>query len=167
MIKSALITWSSGSRFSGETGSGHRVTMDSEEGGSAPRPSELPLVGLGGCTAMDVVDILRKKRQDVATYEVLVEAQQRETHPKIFTTILVEHRLSGNPLEPAAVARAIELSATKYCTVTALLATGVARIEHRYIVRNMTGEHRGEVVVTGPDGLNVSNVGRPTEAPAT
>ena len=159
MIKTALVTWGGGSSFTGEAGSGHRVAMDNEEGGTAVRPSELPLVGLGGCTAMDVADILRKKRQDVATYEVFVEAQQRESHPKVFTDIVVEHRVSGNPLDPAAVARAIELSATRYCSVTAMIATGVARIAHRYVVRNINGEYRAEVVVTGPDGANVSNVG--------
>ena len=167
MIKTALVTWGGGSSFTGEAGSGHRVAMDNEEGGTAVRPSELPLVGLGGCTAMDVVDILRKKRQDVATYEVSVEAQQRESHPKVFTEIVVEHRVSGNPLDPAAVARAIELSATRYCSVTAVIATGVARITHRYVVRNIDGEHRGEVVITGPDGANVSNVGGSPVRPGT
>jgi len=162
MMKSALIRWSGASRFTAETGSGHRVDLDSEEGGSAVRPSELPLVGLGGCTAMDVADILRKKRQDVATYEVSVVGEQRDAHPKAYTAIVVEHRVSGNPLDPAAVARAIELSATKYCSVTAMLATGIARIEHRYVVRNLDGEHRGEVMVTGPGGVNVASL-QPSE----
>jgi putative redox protein len=158
MIKTALIRWNGASRFTGETSSGYQIAMDSDRGGTAARPTELPLVGLGGCTGMDVVDILRKKRQEVETYEVLVEAQQREEHPKIFTTVVVEHRLAGNGLDPAAVARAIELSATKYCTVSAIMAAGLARIEHRYVVRNLYGEHRGQVVVTGPGGANISNV---------
>jgi len=80
---------------------------------------------------------------------------------------VVEHRVSGNPLDPAAVARAIELSATRYCSVTAVIATGVARITHRYVVRNIDGEHRGEVVITGPDGANVSNVGGSPVRPGT
>jgi putative redox protein len=158
MRKTAFARWMGDLRFSGLTGSGHEIEMDSEEGDAGARPSELPLLGLAGCTAMDVVEILRKKRQVVTGYAVAVDAHQRESHPKVFTDIVVEHRLEGASLDPAAVHRAIELSATRYCTVTGVMATGVARIAHRYFVKDGTGEHRGEVVVTGPHGLNVANL---------
>jgi len=156
--KTALVRWDGEMHLLAEAGSGCRLEMD--DGGGRPgfSPSELLVVGLAGCTALDVVSILAKKRQKVATYEVAVVGERREAHPKVFTDMTVEHRVDGDPLDPEAVRRAIELSATKYCTVTAALATGVARIAHRYVVRNAEGEHRGEVVVTGPRGANVTGL---------
>ncbi len=160
MTKHATVRWDSGMHLLAESGSGDRLEMDDETGGHGFRPSELLMVSLGGCTAMDVVSILRKKQQAVTSYEIDVTGEQRASHPKAYTDVVVEHRLEGDPLDPAAVARAIELSATKYCTVTAVMATGVARIVHRYVVRNGDGEHRAEVVVTGPHGVNVSSLDR-------
>jgi putative redox protein len=166
MRKTALARWDGDLRFVGLTGSGHEITMDAEEGDAGARPSELPLVGLAGCTAIDVVEILRKKRQVVTRYVVAVDADQREAHPKVFGDIVVEHRLEGESLDLTAVHRAIELSATRYCTVTAVIATGVARIIHRYFVKDDAGEHRGEVIVTGPGGANVANLPAMDQLPA-
>ena len=160
MTKHATVRWDAGMHLVAEAGSGDRLEMDDEAGGHGFRPSELLMVSLGGCTAMDVVSILRKKQQAVTSYEIDVTGEQRTSHPKAYTDVVVEHRLEGDPLDPAAVARAIELSATKYCTVTAVMATGIARIVHRYVVRNGDGEHRAEVVVTGPHGANVSSPDR-------
>ncbi len=158
MTKRATITWDAGMHFLGEASTGDRLEMDDEAGGRGFRPAELVMVSLGGCTAMDVISILKKKQQTVTSYEVEVVGEQRGSHPKAYTDVVIEHRVEGGPLDPEAVRRAIELSATKYCTVTAVMATGVARIVHRYVVRNPDGEHRADVLVTGPQGVNVAGL---------
>lgn len=141
-----------GLRLVAETGSGHRLVMDTAEGDAGPRPAELLMVAQAGCTAMDVVSILRKKRQRFTRYEVRVAGEQRdEPHPHVFEEVRVIHVVEGD-VDVEAVRRAIELSATRYCTVTGNLASGVAEIHHAYIVRDGAGEeHYGEVVVTGPN----------------
>ena len=134
-----------------ETGSGHRLVMDTAEGDGGPRPAELLMVAQAGCTAMDVVSILRKKRQPFTRYEVRVTAEQRDDPPPhVFERLRIVHLVEGD-VEIEAVRRAIELSATKHCTVTANLASGVAEIHHAFVVRDAAGEeHYGTVVVTGP-----------------
>ena len=126
--------------------------MDSAEGDTGPRPAELLVVAQAGCTAMDVVSILRKKRQAFTRYEVRVAAEQRdEPPPHVFERMRIVHVIDG-PVEIEAVRRAIELSATRYCAVTGNLASGVTEIRHAYLVHSPDGEeHYGEVVVTGPD----------------
>jgi len=141
-----------GLRFAATTGSGHRLVMDDSAGDGGPRPAELLVVAQAGCTAMDVISILRKKRQAVTGYEVRVEGEQRaDEHPHLFEQMTITHVVEGD-VEVDAVRRAIELSATKYCTVTANLASGAVEIHHGYVVRDTVGhEHAGEVVVTGPN----------------
>jgi putative redox protein len=95
---------------------------------------ELLLVGLAGCAAMDVLAILRKKRQDVTDYEVRVHGVRAEEHPMVFTTIDVEHIVTGHDIEPAAVARAIELSETRYCGAGAMLGR-TAAMRHTYRIQ--------------------------------
>jgi putative redox protein len=140
-----------GLRFIASTGSGHTIVMDSTQGNSGPRPAELVLVAQAGCTAMDVASILRKKRQPFTGYEVRVVADRREDPaPRVFEVIRVIHVVEGE-VDPDAIHRAVELSATKYCTVTGNLASGVAEIHHAYLIRSPDGDERyQEVVVTGP-----------------
>ena len=140
-----------GLRLVATTGSGHELVMDDATGDCGPRPSELVVVAQAGCTAMDVVSILRKKRQPFTRYEIRVTAEQRdEPDPHVFERFRVVHVIDG-AVDIGAVRRAIELSATRYCTVTANLASGAAEIRHAYVVRDAAGEeHYGEVVVTGP-----------------
>jgi putative redox protein len=140
-----------GLRMVALTGSGHTIVMDNGVGDSGPRPAELLLVAQAGCTAMDVISILRKKRQAVTHYEVRVVGEQRDDPPPhIYERLRIVHVVEGD-VEVEAVRRAILLSATKYCTVTGNLASGVALIHHAYLVRDAAGqEHYGEVVVTGP-----------------
>jgi putative redox protein len=141
-----------GLRLVATTGSGHEIVMDAAEGDTGARPAELLMVAQAGCTAMDVASILRKKRQRFSRYEVRVAGDQRdESHPHVYERVRIIHTVEGD-VEVEAVRRAIELSATKYCTVTANLASGVAEIHHAYVVRDAAGEeHYGEVVITGPD----------------
>jgi len=112
-------------------GSGGEITMDSGPGARGASPVEAVLAALGGCTAMDVIGILRKQRQQVLGYEVVVEGERRAEHPRTFTKIEVLHRVTGRDLNPAAIAEAIRLSDTKYCSVHAMLAAG-AEIASRF-----------------------------------
>lgn len=146
-------------RLVARTGSGHAIVMDTAEGGTGPRPCELLLVAQAGCTAMDVVSILRKKRQAFTGYEVRVAGEQRaDPPPHVFERIRIVHVVDG-PVDPEAVRRAIELSATKYCTVTGNLATGLAEIQHAYVLRRPDGDERYALVtVTGPFATDPDDV---------
>ena len=134
------------------------IAMDADppEGrDSAAGPKETVLAALAGCTAADVSSILRKKRQAAATYEIEVTAESAEEHPKVFTAITVEHRVSGE-VEPEALRRSIELSATKYCPVNAMLSASIT-VEHRYRLTAADGTvSEALVAVTGPSGPRVA-----------
>ena len=107
-----------GLRFVARTGSGHDVVIDNVAGDTGPRPTELVLAAIAGCTAMDVVEIMAKKRQVVDRYTVEVTGIQREKTPNVYTDITVVHVVEG-AVETEAVRRSIELSATRYCTALA------------------------------------------------
>jgi len=116
-----------GRQFVAQSETGHRFIMDDAEGHTGPKPIEFALLALGGCTAFDVINILRKMRQNVTGYEVEVRAEQRKEPPNYFTRVEIKHRLRGQ-IEPQAVKKAIELSETKYCSVGAMISK-TARIE--------------------------------------
>ena len=126
-----------GMTFRARSGSGHAITLDAapEVGGGdhGARPMELLLLGLGGCTAMDVISILRKMGQDVTGYSVRVRGERVTTHPQVFRRISVEHVVTGRDVSPHAVHRAVELSATRYCSAAAMLRE-VAEIAEGYRV---------------------------------
>ncbi|MFC2075935.1 OsmC family protein [candidate division KSB1 bacterium] len=111
--------------FVGKAGSGHQVVMDAKEevggGDGAPRPLELVLIGLGGCTGMDVSSILKKMRIDYDRFEIAASAERAEEHPKTFTKIHMTYRFKGNDLDESKLKRAIELSQDRYCSVSAML----------------------------------------------
>ncbi|HEX2882984.1 MAG TPA: OsmC family protein [Candidatus Limnocylindria bacterium] len=153
-IKTASVTLEGdGLRFIGQSGSGHQVILDNAEGDTGVRPAELIPLALAGCTSMDVISILRKKRQEVTRYAVEATGVQRDEHPAAFTRIDVVHVIDGPDLDLEAVRRSIELSATKYCSVGATLMTGITEIHHGYRVTDASGmEHSAEVVVLGPEG---------------
>lgn len=145
------------SRVEARTSGGHPISMDADppEGdGVMPGPKETVLAALAGCTSMDVASILRKKRQVVDAYEIAVDGDSATEHPRVFTTIRIEHRVSGE-VGVEALRRSIELSATRYCPVNAMLSA-VATIEHRYRLTDAGGmEHEALVAVTGPTGNRV------------
>jgi putative redox protein len=150
-VKTSSITLEGDMRLVGRVGSGHTIVMDNGTGDTGARPSELIPLALAGCTAMDVISILRKKRQEVTRYEVLSDGTQMDDHPNAFTRIDVTHVVEGPHLDVEAVRRAIELSATKYCSVGATLASGQLEIHHSYVVRSGSGaEVSAEVIVLGP-----------------
>jgi len=131
----ATIKWVDGAMFVGESGSGHAVVIDGppDAGGRnlGPRPMELLLTGMGACTAFDVVDILKKGRHAIADCRVELEAERAEEAPKVFTRIHIHFVVSGPGLKPAAVERAVKLSAEKYCSATIMLRQSVA-ISHDF-----------------------------------
>jgi putative redox protein len=133
---------------------GHQVVMDGsppDGDGAGMSPRGVLLSALAGCAAMDVTSILAKKRQRIERYEIAVAGDEAAEHPQRFTAIRVEHRLHGDA-DPEAIRRSIELSATRYCAVSALLSRGV-EIEHRYRLTRPDGtEAAALVAVTGPDG---------------
>jgi putative redox protein len=155
----------SGLRFIARTGSGHEIVLDDSGGNAGPRPVEMLLVGQAGCTGMDVMSILQKKRQVVTSYEVSVSAEQRDSQPAIYTRADVVHIVEGPAVDEAAVRRAIELSATKYCSVAAMLSAGTVEIHHRYRIVGPDGAApiEGEVMVSGP-GADPDSLARPQPA---
>ena len=135
MTKEIYVKQLKGNTFSAKSGSGHWITVDTkaEVGGhdGAVTPKELILIGLAGCTSMDVIPILKKKRSPVAGYECNVKGVEREENPKIFTEIHIEYVFYGDGIKKEDVERAIELSTTKYCSVSAQLSASAA-ITHSY-----------------------------------
>ena len=131
----AKITWLNGRAFVAESGSGHAVVIDGapESGGRniGFRPMEMMLMGLGGCTAFDVVMILEKSREKVTACEVSLEAERAEEDPKVFTKVKMIYHLKGENLKPAAVERAIKLSSEKYCSASKMFEK-TAIIEHEW-----------------------------------
>ncbi len=135
----ARIKWIEQASFVAESGSGHAVVIDGapEHGGRnlGVRPMEAVLMGVGACTAFDVVSILKKSRQRVTDCVVELEADRADQPPKVFTRIRMVYRVSGTDLDPSRVERAVTLSAEKYCSATAMLRDRVD-IHHEVIVED-------------------------------
>ena len=133
----AKVTWLDGRAFVGESGSGHAVVMDGspESGGRniGVRPMEMLLLGLGGCTALDVVMILEKGREKGTSCEIERDGERAAEEPKVFTHVKMIYRLKGKNLKPGAVERAIRLSEEKYCSATAMFRH-TAKIESVWTV---------------------------------
>lgn len=151
--RSATLVHEGGNRFVATTGSRRTIIYGDQVPRGELSPVETVCVSLAACSAMDVVAIAAKKRQQITHYEVLVSASQRDEYPQIITWAEVIHVVEGPVVDEAAIRRSIELSATKYCPVNAMLSAGATEVHHGYRVRN-TGatpfEAAGEVVVTGP-----------------
>lgn len=132
----AVVKWVDNAMFVGESGSGHAVVMDGPEdhGGRnlGIRPMEMLLIGMGGCASFDVVNILRKARQDVRGCRAELEAERAGDVPAVFTRISIQFVVQGVDLKEAQVRRAVELSAEKYCSASIMLARGGVEIHHSY-----------------------------------
>ena len=133
-LESASVTLVDGLHFVGEVGD-VRIDLDAEESvggmGAGPQPHRLLLLAMAGCTAMDVLSILRKKRQQVDGLSVEVQGSRANQHPRVYTRFEVLYRVRGTHIDPQAVARAIELSTTRYCPVIGMLGK-VAEVVTRY-----------------------------------
>ena len=138
----ARVKWVEKATFVGESGSGHSVVMDGppDSGGRdlGIRPMEMMLLGMGGCTAFDIVMILKKARQEIADCVVALEARRADTEPRVFTHIHVHFVVTGSQLSDKQVARAVELSAEKYCSASIMLGKSV-EITHDYEIVNAAG----------------------------
>ncbi|RME07006.1 MAG: OsmC family peroxiredoxin [Anaerolineae bacterium] len=133
----AKVTWHGRMTFTGTADSGFEVPLGTSPavGGDNDgfRPMELMAISLAGCTAMDVISILRKKRQEVTAYEVRVHAEQAEEHPRVFTRAVIEYHVTGRAVDEAAVVRSIELSAVRYCPAQGMLAKVMPIALHYFI----------------------------------
>ena len=144
----AKVTWKDQMTFTGTADSGFEIPLGTDPfvGGDNDgfRPLELMAVSLAGCTAMDVISILKKKRQDVTGFEVTVDTDQADGHPKVFTAATIEYHVTGNDIGEKAVLRAIELSATRYCPAQSMLAK-VFPMELKYFIY----AEDGDLVISG------------------
>jgi len=152
-IKSVDIRLESGMLLHAEPSSGHPYSFDDRTSNQGGSPVETILAALGACSAMDVVSIAAKKRQAIERYEIHLRGSQRDEYPQIYTEIEVIHDIGGRNLSEAAIRRSIELSATKYCPVNAMISAGATVVRHAYRIVS-TGaspfEAEGEVITTGP-----------------
>ena len=132
----ATVDWAGDVRFDGYSGSGHHVAIDGppELGGQNQgiRPMELVLLGVGGCTSFDIVNILRKGRADLVDCVTVIEAERADTDPKVFTRIHFHFRITGRALNPKKVERAIHLTADKYCSASIMLERAGVAVTHDY-----------------------------------
>ena len=115
MSERAEMKWTDGLQFIGRAGNSPAIIMDNPEGGSGPSPMQVVLIGIAGCTGMDVVSILKKKRSTFKDLQINVTGDRKEDHPKAYTKIHMEFLVYGQGVKPADVERSIELSVTKYC----------------------------------------------------
>ncbi|MBN4112239.1 OsmC family protein [Proteus mirabilis] len=131
----ARIKWVEDLSFVGESSSGHQVMMDGNSGDKAPSPMEMVLIAAGGCSAIDVVSILRKGRHQVTDCEVKLTSKRREEAPRLFTDINLHFIVSGKALTDKIVERAVQLSAEKYCSVSLMLGKA-ANITHSFEIKD-------------------------------
>jgi putative redox protein len=129
MTIQAQLKWTDGLQFVARSGDGPAVVLDSSDGASGASPMQLVLMGVAGCTAIDIAVILKKKRQKMTRFEVMITGDQAETHPRRYTKITITYMLYGKGIKPKAVEQAIALSETKYCSASASLN---AEFEHTY-----------------------------------
>ena len=152
--RTAQLVHDGGMRFTTTTGTGRTIVFGDDAAAGELSPVETLAAALAACSAMDVASILAKKRQVWDVYRVEVSADQRSEYPQVYTRIDVTHVVEGTVVLEAAVRRAVELSASKYCPVNAMVSAGATEVHHRFRLR-CTGaepkEAEGEVMVTGPE----------------
>ncbi|MGD9880258.1 MAG: OsmC family protein [Reyranella sp.] len=140
MSTTARISWVDGALFVAEGGSGHTLTMDgaTDVGGRdlASRPMEVVLMGMGGCTAIDVVAMLKKQRQDIEGVEVSLVAERADEPPKVFISVKVVYTVRGRKLNRALIERAVSLSEDKYCSATAMIRKSAA-VSHEIVLEEV------------------------------
>ena len=151
--KSARLEFRGGMQFVAEPSSGHVIAFDERRSNQGGSPVETVLVALAACSAMDVISIASKKRQAIAEYVIEASGTQRDEYPQVYTEIDLVHVVRGDGLSEAAIRRSIELSATKYCPVSAMLSAGATVVHHRYRIESggeRPFEASGLVISTGP-----------------
>ena len=152
-LKSVELRFGGGMLFEAIPSSGHVLAFDDRESNQGGSPVETVLAALGACSAMDVISIAGKKRQDIGEYRIHVRGSQRDEYPQVLTEIEVIHEVVGRDISEAAIRRCIELSATKYCPVNAMISAGATVVHHRYRIVSSGAapyEAADEVIATGP-----------------
>jgi len=140
------LTFPNTRQFMTETGSGHQFIIDEPASNTGPKPVELLAAALAGCTALDVITILRnKKHKNVTAYEVSVEAEQQQFPPQVFTHVRIHHSVTGEDVDARSVADAIELSETKYCSVGAMVRQSGAEISTTYSIQSSKEAEVGSI----------------------
>jgi len=157
MEKRVSLRWGGNLDFEATSDASDPVRLAGADSPRTFRPASLLLAALAGCTGMDAISIMCKKRQQIDRYEVVVTGRQRDDHPHFFTSIVVDHIVVGSTIDDRAVARAIELSARKYCVVGANLASGDTSINHRMRVTDENGERTCDCLTIGPRGAGLSH----------
>ncbi|HEX5824977.1 MAG TPA: OsmC family protein [Candidatus Limnocylindrales bacterium] len=153
-IRTAVLTQDGPNRFRATTGTGRTLVFGDEAEQNEHSPMETLAATAAACSAMDVVSILAKKRQVLTSYVIEAKADQRDEYPQVFTRIDIVHILEGTVLLESAVRRAIQLSASKYCPLSAMLSAGATEVHHGFRLRCTGAEPKeasGEVIVTGPN----------------
>ena len=161
MEKRVSLLWQGNLDFEATSADSLAVGMAGGDSAKAFRPAALMLASLAGCTGMDAVAIMLKKRVQVDRYTVEVTGQQRDEHPRSFHSIVVEHVVEGTAIDDKAVARSIELSARKYCAVGATIASGDATINHRMRIVDASGQRECDCLTIGPEGAGLVTGGGP------
>ena len=150
MTIEAKLVWTEGLQFIGRAGNGPAVVMDSNDGGTGPSPMRMVLMGIAGCSAMDVISILHKKRANVTDFQINITGERADEHPKRFTHIHVEYVVTGQGIKPKAVERAIALSEEKYCSAMASVNADISHtyriIETGSDIRQEQQEQRGRLI---------------------
>ena len=152
-IRRAHLVYEGASRFDARTGTDRTIVFGDVAATNELSPVETLVAALAACSAMDVIGILLKKRQVISRYVIEVSAEQRASYPQVLTRVDVVHVVDGTVLLEGALRRAIELSATKYCPVNAMLSSGATEVHHGFRMRCaglVPKEAEGEVIVTGP-----------------
>ena len=135
-MMTAKIKWLENQKIVGESGTGHSVVMDSIDSNKGVGPMEMILLGVGGCTSIDVLSILKKSKQDVIDFEVRVEAEREEEHPRVFQKINIHYIIKGRKISESHVKRAIELSTEKYCGASITLGRSGTKMKYTHEIEN-------------------------------
>ena len=136
-MMTAKIKWLEGQKIVGESGTGHSVVMDSIDSNKGIGPMEKILLGVGGCTSIDVLSILKKSKQDVIDFEVRVEAEREEKHPRVFQEVNIHYIIKGRNISESHVERAIELSTEKYCGASITLGRSGTKMKYTHEIVNI------------------------------
>ena len=135
-MMTAKIKWLESQKIVGESGTGHSVVMDSIDSNKGVGPMEMILLGVGGCTSIDVLSILKKSKQDVIDFEVRVEAEREEKHPRVFQEVNIHYIIKGRKISESHVKRAIELSTEKYCGASITLGRSGTKMKYTHEIVN-------------------------------
>ena len=136
-MMTAKIKWLESQKIVGESGTGHSVVMDSIDSNKGVSPMEMLLLGVGGCTSIDVLSILKKSKQDVIDFEVRVKAEREEEHPRVFQEVNIHYIIKGRKISESHVERAIELSTEKYCGASITLGRSGTKMKYTHEIVNI------------------------------